>query len=51
MDLDSLMTVSVVLVTVACSMLLLVNDKRGICNSMNPRVIKDIRAYSVTGLN
>ena len=49
MDLDSLMTVSVV--TVACFMLLLVNDKRGICNLKNPRVLKDIRAYSFTGLN
>ena len=49
MDLDSLMTVSVV--TVACSMLLLVNDKRGICNLKNPRVLKDRNAYSFTGLN
>ena len=51
MDLASLMAVSVV--TVACSMLslLLVNDKHGICIPTNPRVLKDIRAYSVTGLN
>ena len=51
MDLASLVAVSVV--TVACSMLslLLVNDKRGISNPKNPKVLKDIRSFSVTGLN
>ena len=41
MDLASLVAVSVV--TVACSMLslLLVNDKRGICNTTNPSDLKD----------
>ena len=51
MDLASLVAVSVV--TVACSMLslLLVNDKRGICNPTNPSSLKDIKAYSFTGFN
>ena len=51
MDLDSLMTVNVVIV--ACFILLLVDNKRGICNLKikNPRVLKDRSAYSFTGLN
>ena len=50
MDFASLVAVSVV--TAACSMLslLLVNDKRGISNPTNPSVLKDIEAYSFTGL-
>ena len=49
MDLASLVAVSVV--TVACSMLslLLVNNKHGVRNPTNPRVLKYIRAYSFTG--